>query len=248
MAKLALAGFRRRRSPWLRRAPRRDQLAQSLVLLFGLAQALLEAHHVRLQGLHRRLGCLGGMCQRVLARFRGAARAAFGQQVALGSAAQPAEAHALRRATATRLTTGRLAVLRDHDDPKLRGGPDGSPPAVAGAAQPDRRLASAAVRRQREQRPGRDQQRCPTRRQPPAEGRSPTAQLLSTYHLPPFQTTYLTTACRRELTPPHLIPRSPRLRRRQAIRDCSEHSSMNPGEAAWRTSRRTVQKDARLAS
>jgi len=38
------------------------------------------------------------------------------------------------------------------------------------------------------------------------------------------------------------------LRSRQAIRDCSDHSSMNPGEAVWEKRPPDCAKEARLAS
>ena len=38
------------------------------------------------------------------------------------------------------------------------------------------------------------------------------------------------------------------LRSRQAMRDCSDHSSMKPGEAVWENRPPGLQKEARLAS
>ncbi len=107
----------RRRRSVAGRAGHLEPLCSLPSFLLDLAQAVLQAGDVGLQRPHRRLGRLGAQHQRVLARFGGAARPPFSQQVAL--AAAPA---ALRGASPP--LARRLAALGDHDARKLRRDPD----------------------------------------------------------------------------------------------------------------------------
>jgi len=60
-------------------------------------------------------------------------------------------------------------------------------------------------------------------------------------HLPPCQTAK-PGLCSRSSSSPHSTPERSSLRSRQAIRDCSDHSSMKPGDRSARTAHRTPRR------
>ena len=108
-----------------------ERLAGPRALLLGLAQSLLQAGNVAFERLHGRFGGLRAAHQRDLAALGGAARAAFGQQIALATARATLGPGAV-------FAVGRLASLHHHVAANLRVAPDvceGALAAVRGAAR-----------------------------------------------------------------------------------------------------------------
>ena len=185
------------------------ELGHAPLLLLGLAQALLEARHVGLERAHGRLGRLRAADQRGVAGLHRAARAAFGQQVALGPAAAPPSPR--RTAAGVSLPLPSRCSY---------GAPDGLGTRPS-AARITRAASRAPLARCRADEPLAIACAAACRASRPATD---------------------TDGARVRMLPRHSLCS------RQAIRDCSDHSSMKPGEAACENSPPDCANDARLAS
>jgi hypothetical protein len=71
---------------------------------------------------------------------------------------------------------------------------------------------------------------------------------LRRYHLPPRHSRYQTSLSPLRFTGTMLVRGHSSSCNRHAILDCSDHSSMKPGDAAWENSPPDWANDARLAS
>ena len=108
-----------------RRALGLDQLGHPPALLFGLAQALLQAGDVGLERSHGGLRGLGATREEMLSGFHRAARSTFREQVALAAARPGAHATTAGR-IGTEPAAGCLAALGHHAVRTLRRCPDDS--------------------------------------------------------------------------------------------------------------------------